>query len=79
MSVQSKLKEFEKQGYHHIDEQTLTEYLTYRWQQQNITSFFAKRRDLKNVTANDVLDYEQMKVEMTDEASFNWHQIDDLF
>lgn len=79
MSIEQKLKEFQRLGYHDIDKAEFQEFLNYRWQQQHISSFFAKRRDLKRITANDFFDYEQLKVETTDDASFNWHQIDDLF
>lgn len=79
MNIQKKIKQFEKQGYTGIDPQSFEAFLAYYFKQKHISGYFAKKKALKQLTANEFLDYEQMKVETADESQFNWHDIQDLF
>lgn len=80
IKLHKKLKSFHQQGYLQIEKKELLHYLTnYRWQRKKLVKLSDRLADLEKITANDFFDYQQLKIQITEQKMPDLDDFSDLF
>lgn len=79
-AVKKKIQSFTRAGYQEILQPELLEFLLeYRWKRRKINDLSARLQDLKEVTANDFFDYQQLKIQTSAKTLAELDDFSDLF
>ncbi|KAF1299544.1 hypothetical protein BAU15_02560 [Enterococcus sp. JM4C] len=75
-----KVTEFHSSGYEAISLEELKSYcLAYRWPKKKLTTYKEKRADILLIQANQIFDYQQLKIQTTAQTFQDLDDFSDLF
>lgn len=77
--VKKKRRELVNNGYQHITEEAIWEYLLdYRWKKVDLSNYSLLLKDVPLVTSNDFFDYQMIKAQTANVDKSDWKDLNNL-